>query len=440
MLNNSTDIYLSLIIPFYNSDKTLEKCVNSVLEQNDSRLEIILINDGSTDKSKKICNKLIKKYRNIYILEQKKNLGVSSSRNKGIKKAKGRFLIFLDSDDYLLAGSIRKIIKVIENNITTDLIIFKKFIAYSMQKTFIMHNIIKPKIKNNDVDKLFKELYNAKNIYGNIFNYIINRDFLFNKKIFFLPKVNFAEDQEFILKTLSYCTKFYFLDQSFYCYCSGSGNLSSSMTYNSGLSCLKVVCSLSKLNKSKVLSPIKKKYINKIIVKVLNQFIPRLLYIEKNEIYRLSKYINKNKNNFLSINYSFLKYKMFTYIKQHGYTKGMLNYRKIISDKLKIITKVKTSNQIYIFCFNYYGIAISKILSEKGFKVKGFIDNNKLVIGRRISGLKVYSPNILKERKIYNKKNILVIITNQFKKNIENITKQLIKLGISKHHIVNIVI
>ena len=96
MLNNSTDIYLSLIIPFYNSDKTLEKCVNSVLEQNDSRLEIILINDGSTDKSKKICNKLIKKYTNIYILEQKKNLGVSSSRNKGIKKAKGRFLIFLE--------------------------------------------------------------------------------------------------------------------------------------------------------------------------------------------------------------------------------------------------------------------------------------------------------------------------------------------------------
>ena len=79
-------------------------------------------------------------------------------------------------------------------------------------------------------------------------------------------------------------------------------------------------------------------------------------------------------------------------------------------------------------------------MSKKGFKVKGFIDNNKLVIGKRISGLKVYSPNILKERKIYNKKNILVIITNQFKKNIENITTQLIKLGISKHHITNILI
>ena len=84
----------SIVIPIYNSEKTLSNCIKSIEKQKFGKLiELILINDASSDKSKKICNSLIKKNHNIKIILNKKNLGVARSRNKGIKQAKGDYII-----------------------------------------------------------------------------------------------------------------------------------------------------------------------------------------------------------------------------------------------------------------------------------------------------------------------------------------------------------
>ena len=136
------------------------------MSQNSPELEILLVNDGSTDKSINICKKLKRNKKNIHIIHKKKNSGVASSRNEGIEKAKGDFLFFLDSDDYLLEGSIKKIIKLIKINKNKDLIIFKKFIAQSMKKTFITHKIFESNVNNDNVRKLIQNLYTEKKIYG----------------------------------------------------------------------------------------------------------------------------------------------------------------------------------------------------------------------------------------------------------------------------------
>lgn len=89
---------VSIIIPVYNCEKYLEKCIVSVIKQDYKDIEILLIDDGSTDSSFKIC----KKYSNIddrIIVIHKKNNGVASARNEGIKKAKGDYICFVDSDD-----------------------------------------------------------------------------------------------------------------------------------------------------------------------------------------------------------------------------------------------------------------------------------------------------------------------------------------------------
>ena len=90
---------ISVIVPVYNSEKFIERCVDSLQRQTLKEIEIILVNDGSTDDSLKLCAHLEKKYNNIRLIDQK-NGGASKARNTGIKAANGEYVGFLDSDDW----------------------------------------------------------------------------------------------------------------------------------------------------------------------------------------------------------------------------------------------------------------------------------------------------------------------------------------------------
>ena len=96
---------VSIIIPVYNVEKYIEKCLDSVLAQSYDNLEILLIDDGSTDKSGAICAEYAGKDKRIHLIRQK-NQGVSVARNVGLKKAQGRWIAFVDSDDYIESGYI----------------------------------------------------------------------------------------------------------------------------------------------------------------------------------------------------------------------------------------------------------------------------------------------------------------------------------------------
>ena len=103
--------FFSVIIPAYNSERTILKAITSVIKQNID-CEIIIIDDLSKDKTLKIVTKVKKKYENIKILRNKSNIGVSRTRNLGIKKAQGEYIIFLDSDDFLFDKCLIKLKKL----------------------------------------------------------------------------------------------------------------------------------------------------------------------------------------------------------------------------------------------------------------------------------------------------------------------------------------
>ena len=98
---------VSVIIPVYNVEKYLEECLDSVVNQTLKEIEIICINDGSIDNSVKILEKYRDKYSNIKVINQK-NLGVGRARNVGVKLAKGEYIFFLDSDDYIEVDALEK--------------------------------------------------------------------------------------------------------------------------------------------------------------------------------------------------------------------------------------------------------------------------------------------------------------------------------------------
>lgn len=91
---------ISVIVPVYNVEKYLDKCVQSILNQTYENIELVLIDDGSTDGSSKICDKYGKIDSRVKVIH-KENGGLSSARNRGIDEAVGKFITFIDSDDYI---------------------------------------------------------------------------------------------------------------------------------------------------------------------------------------------------------------------------------------------------------------------------------------------------------------------------------------------------
>ncbi|OCA88293.1 hypothetical protein A8F94_10875 [Bacillus sp. FJAT-27225] len=107
---------ISIIVPTYNSELTIEKCLSSILEQTYNDFEIIIIDDGSKDQSAKKAEDILNGINVKYTIIKKKNGGASSARNKGLEIAKGEYIAFLDSDDQWLPEKLAESIDAIEKN------------------------------------------------------------------------------------------------------------------------------------------------------------------------------------------------------------------------------------------------------------------------------------------------------------------------------------
>ena len=147
---------LSIIIPAYNCESTIGRCLDNIIDERYSdKYEIIIINDGSQDKTQQICENYKNKYSNI-ILTNKKNGGVSSARNTGLDIAVGKYIIFIDSDDYTEKSIIDYIFS--RYNQIDDLVLFD----YDLVNKNGKHIGSKIEYLSEDYNYIFKEILTQK--------------------------------------------------------------------------------------------------------------------------------------------------------------------------------------------------------------------------------------------------------------------------------------
>ncbi len=214
-------IMLSLVLPVYNVELYIEKCINSIINQEQfDMVELILIDDGSTDNSGKICAEYSKKYKNIKTYH-KLNGGLSDARNFGFNKSKGDYVFFIDSDDELAPGAIKKIIKIIEQN-KTDIILFDAdCIDENEKKITCKYNFIHEGLKENKIysgeEIIFYQLTKKHDYLTTVWLGVYKAEFLKQNGLFFEVGL-LHEDELWTPKVLLSANRIIYINKIIYSY------------------------------------------------------------------------------------------------------------------------------------------------------------------------------------------------------------------------------
>lgn len=283
---------VSIIVPVYNSERTLTRCLDSILKQSYNNIEIICVNDGSTDSSINILKEYAKKDKRIIVVNQKNNKGVAYTKNHGIKKATGKLICFVDSDDYIEDKMIEKMYLFLSEK-RLD-IVKCNYTNYIDGKK---HNI-KLSYNNKTVlkSKKDKEEFINKLISGEIPGYLqlimFRHDLIVNNKIYIKEDLNFLEDLLFYMMLIKSSDKIGILNEPLYNYINNKNGLTFSLKEEKIRSRINgIVCCNSEIKSMKILNKNQKQILDtRTAYMLIHSFME--LYIIKNR--NIKKYINDN--------------------------------------------------------------------------------------------------------------------------------------------------
>ncbi|WP_157159380.1 glycosyltransferase family 2 protein [Brachyspira pilosicoli] len=340
-------IKVSIVVPVYNVENYLRECLESIINQTLKEIEIICIDDCSTDNSYSILEEYSKKDDRILLIKNPKNMGVSYSRNIGIKESKGEYIGFIDSDDYIskdyyenLYNTAKKYNSDVVNtlNVSND----KQGKIYNYW-CHIDNFVKRKKYYEYESNNLFNnvDFYSKYLVTFNPVNKIFLKKFILEKDIYFIEKkINAAEDADFIIRLFLNSPKVSFNNHSKYFYRINS-NSSTSMAYKYlkyNLSAIEYMENTINYCKDKFPS-----YLDLVYAKVwsspLYQFNISSEIIKEEYypyLYNFAKSINLIDKNFDNTN----KYKYDEYVLIRGndtYDKYLLN--KVIFDKFDNLDK-----------------------------------------------------------------------------------------------------
>lgn len=218
---------VSIIVPIYNGQDFLERCINSVLAQEYTNFELILVDDGSSDGSGAICDAFSERDARVRVIH-KENTGVSDSRNQALNQAKGEYLQFLDSDDWLAPGATRQFVRSVLLH-DSDMVIAD---FYRVIGETISHkgDIEKEELLTREEFAGYMMENPADFYYGVLWNKLYRRDIIEKNRLRMDANISWCEDFIFNLEYLRHCRTIYALQAPVYYYVKTKGSLVNSQS------------------------------------------------------------------------------------------------------------------------------------------------------------------------------------------------------------------
>ncbi len=209
---------LSIIVPVYNTGQYLVRCLNSLINQSITDIEIIIINDGSTDQSDEIIKQYLL-YSNITYVRSEKNMGLGYSRNLGVAKSSGKYIAFVDSDDWVDLDFFKMLTDTITMDDTDIAVGGVKNEWNNINSTSLRYDYVYPNIitANQALDLLTKSTNNNFFISPVVWNKIYKRELLLSNQLSFIDN-SYWEDDVFSFKALSYAHHISLIPNIYYHY------------------------------------------------------------------------------------------------------------------------------------------------------------------------------------------------------------------------------
>lgn len=332
------NILVSIIVPVYNGEKYIKNCIDRIKEQTYKNIELIIINDGSTDNTEEIIKKY--NFNNLkHIIINKKNSGVSDSRNLGIKKSTGKYITFLDVDDELTSDAISYYMRIITVN-KCDAVRGNYVLKY------------KDKFKRNkekNKEKLYAqfEMKNLRlNLYRGNFNgfgclFFIKRKLLIDNNIYFPKEMSFMEDFVFISNLFKYAKSVFFSSKIMYLYIQNNDSASHSTNID------KRLCNIDYKYKNTIEYIRSNNFSKETICDILNQNIYILL---KTQYYIINNY-KIDKNYKIDLDKDKIYNRLHKYLSENGMELRQMDLKnKILFEILKIKNKklILLINKLYM--------------------------------------------------------------------------------------------
>ena len=219
---------LSVIIPVHNAEPYLAKCLDSIVSQDDSDYEVVLVDDGSTDDSRAICESYAARYDRVAFLH-KENGGVSSARNMGLERATGEYICFVDADDWVEQDYIPTLFPLLTDGGEeggADILFFGMRLIHGANEETINPTPVFCKDRKSAEEVIYALRYGGKrDIFGWTWDKVFKADIIRNHHIRFPEDVRFREDEIFTFEFCRYITSLRVIDHPLYNYRLGDTGL-----------------------------------------------------------------------------------------------------------------------------------------------------------------------------------------------------------------------
>lgn len=211
------DKMLSFILPIYNVEAYLPQCLESILPQWTDACEVILVDDGSPDNSGAICDHYAQIHENIRVIH-KTNGGLSSARNAGMELATGKYVLFVDSDDYIEEGSVEKLLRWTDSTNADVAFLRTRKVFPDGTSEPLGENLVRDRILGKSREEVLTFLAECPKFPASAWGKIYRRDFLLEHGFRFPDDRRLSEDLQYSLDILLTAETFDYLDFPYYCY------------------------------------------------------------------------------------------------------------------------------------------------------------------------------------------------------------------------------
>lgn len=275
---------LSIIIPVYNTDQYLRRCLDSIRETDSSSFEVLLIDDGSTDKSGSICDEYVSSDSRFRVIH-KENGGVSVARNLGVHQVTGNFIWFLDSDDYLVPGAVKRCLELMQEYRDIDVFVSPMLISYEgrEEEAYVSYQIEEPYVVSG------RSLLMERNI-----QIVGPPQFLIRRSMFQSPWLTFPLgmrfEDEYFARVLKYLDgKFLILKEHLYVYRQWPGSHMNSLQVSNSHDIIRVYEQLDKFAGSEVSEQDQTWFRNNIVFFLLESYTRNKAFFSTEEFKQFRK-------------------------------------------------------------------------------------------------------------------------------------------------------